>query len=107
VSTSTGPIKKTRIRGTIATRSHELRLKTHATLAAFVRTQINTGLILCQLAKQMPPSEKRDIGLDRAQAAFDTAQEWIWKLHMPHSQFDEITACLERLRFELNNAKLV
>ena len=107
MSTSSGPIKKTRIRATITTRSHELRLKTHATLAAFVRTQIDTGLILCQLAKQMPPSEKRDIGLNRAQAAFHTAQEWIWKLHMPHSQFDEITACLERLKFELNNAKLV
>jgi hypothetical protein len=55
--------------------------------------------------KQMLQSDHQERAFRRAQAAYNLAEDWIWKLRMPHSQFDQLTARLERLRFQLDDLR--
>ncbi len=79
-----------------------LRGDVHKSIAKFVETEIETGFLFCLIAKQQQLGARRERLLQNAWKAHDTAQKWIWKLHMAHDQFDQVTAQLERLGFELN-----
>ena len=103
MSTSGEPIKKISAITDVARQNEETRAKAQATLASFVHLQIETGLLFCRIMKQMSQNGDQARAFQRAQAAYNAAQDWIWKLRMPHSEFDQITAHLEHLRFELNN----
>jgi hypothetical protein len=69
----------------------------------FVFSQLTVGITSCQIAKTRP-----DRGLDdhralrQAQMALSTAERFMWRCRLNHSEFDQMTALAERLRLELN-----
>jgi hypothetical protein len=88
-------------RKSIATIS--LRSEVTVAIARFVMFEIETARIFCHIAKEQPGGGKRSRLMENARKAYKTAEGRIWKLKMPHAEFDQIIAQLERLRFELSN----
>ena len=68
-------------------------------IAQFAETEIETALLFCHIASTRTGDNRAQL-LAKARQALDVAEERIWKLKMPHAQFDEFTANLESLRFE-------
>ena len=78
-----------------------MRAQTKRIIARFVDTEIDTGLMFCELAREPSNSTRNEARLESARKALGVAEEWIWKLDMPHEQFNQLTAKMEKLRFEL------
>jgi hypothetical protein len=89
-------------RAVIHAEAIRLRAEVQEVIARFVEAEIDTGLLFCQIANERDDGARRKGLLKNARKAHDVAQEWIWKLRMPHHQFDQMTAKLEKLRITLN-----
>lgn len=67
-----------------------------------VALEVELGLRLCRIVRsETAPPELYADGIQRARLALKHAEEYIWKLHIIHESFDELTSNAERLRFEL------
>ena len=70
-------------------------------MANFVMVELEVGRTLCEVAKNYKNEEKFSRAIGKAWKALETAEKYMWKLHLEHSVFDEMTASAERLRLEL------
>ncbi len=72
---------------------------------SFVYIELTTGLSSCQIVRngQMMTKQKKAWHLAYADKAFHVAEAAMWKIKMTHSEFDQMTALAERLRFELQD----
>jgi len=86
MSAAKRPIKKTPVKTAITRQSQKTRAATQAMMASFVQVQLDSGLLCCRIMKQMSRCKNRYRAFQRAQAAYDVAQDWIWKLRIPHSE---------------------
>jgi hypothetical protein len=75
--------------------ANRLRSEAFATIANFVVTEIESGLMLCRIAKGKAESDSRDRSLELARKAYTTAENGMWKLKTSHPDFDPIIAPLE------------
>jgi len=76
-----------------------------AAMARFIAIEIETGLVLCQVAKVRKPGGLRMRALENARTAYDSAEKWMGKLQLQlkHERIDQFAAQLERLGFELDS----
>jgi hypothetical protein len=72
--------------------ANRLRSEAYATIANFVMTEIESGLMLCRIAKGKAESDSRDRTLELARKAYTTAENGMWKLKTSHPDFDPIIA---------------
>lgn len=64
--------------------------------------EVEQGLRFCKIGRLGAISgELFADGVQRARLALQHAEEYIWKLHIAHESFGELTSNGERLRFEL------
>jgi hypothetical protein len=71
-------------------------------LLNFVVHEVNLGLRFCQIMSLGCASpDVYSKGEKRAQLALQHAEEYMWRLHIEHQRFDDLTSQVERLRFEL------
>ncbi|HEV8543465.1 MAG TPA: hypothetical protein VGR78_13800 [Verrucomicrobiae bacterium] len=70
---------------------------------SFVFIELSTGLSSCQLIRDSHTmtKSKKAWYLAHADKAFHVAEAAMWKIQMTHTEFDQMTAMTERLRFEL------
>jgi hypothetical protein len=66
-----------------------------------VDLEVGRGRTLCNVAKNYENEERSRCAIGKARKALETAEKYMWKLHMEHSVFDEVMASAERLRMEL------
>jgi len=74
-------------------------------VAGFLQTEVALGHTRCSLARL-----SRDAALSRrrvraAQAAIDTVNKFMWKINLEPRELDQLTAQIERLKFELNTVR--
>jgi hypothetical protein len=71
-----------------------------------VLTEVNLGLRFCRIMRSARASpDVYSDGEKRALLALQRADEYMWKLHIAHRRFDQLTSQVERLRFELLGLK--
>jgi hypothetical protein len=81
-----------------------LRKRTDRVQAAFLQTELEIGHTLCMLAKRSGERELAVRNLRAAYAALDALTQFMWKANLEPHELDQLTARIERLRFELENA---
>jgi hypothetical protein len=79
------------------------RAKEIMTRSIFAR--LDAAIVKCQMAKS--PVLKADTLVRSAQKTYDEFDRFVWRFKLKHHQFDQITAKMERLRFEIEAVKLV
>jgi hypothetical protein len=72
-------------------------------MAQFVLTELEVGRTFCALAHSYESAERRKHAIKNAWTALESAEKYMFKLQMEHSVFDEMTAQMERLKFELES----
>jgi len=74
----------------------------HDFLLNSVLREVNLGLRFCQIMSLgLASPDVFSKGEKRAQLAPQHAEEFMWRLRMPHPRFDDLTSRVERLRLEL------
>jgi hypothetical protein len=74
---------------------------------SFVYIELQTGLSSCRLIRNSPAMTEKVKAwhLMHAQKALQVAETAMWRIKMPHPEFDQMMALTERLKFELQDLK--
>jgi hypothetical protein len=67
--------------------------------------RLDAAIVKCQLAKS--PLVKSMPLISSAQKTYDECDRFVWRFKLKHELFDQITAKMERLRFEIEATKLL
>ena len=80
-----------------------LLLANHETSVDCVFTYLTVGLTCCRIVRtrQVNLNENYSFGLDRARAALQIAEAFMWRVKPKHPDFDQMMAQVERLKFEI------
>ncbi len=83
---------------------HAQRLQAEAIagIADFITIEIESGLVLCRVARVREPGPSRQQALQNARAAYETAEKWVAKLPLTHNGIDQFASQMKWLRFELD-----
>jgi hypothetical protein len=86
---------------------HSLRERTDQVTATFLRTELEVGYQLCHLTRCT--CERRLIAqyYCGARDALDAVSKFVWKAHLEPHELDQLTAQVERLKFELDDANSI
>jgi hypothetical protein len=79
------------------------RERSRQLMVSFISTDLDYGCTLCRLAKRTP--ERSTERLHAAQTALDAATRFMGKANIKPSELKELTAKIERLRFELESVE--
>jgi hypothetical protein len=82
-----------------------LRERSRRLMVTFLSADLDYGYTLCQLVKRSP--ERLTERLHAAQIVLDTATRFIWKANLKPGEIAELTAKLDRLKFELESVESV
>jgi hypothetical protein len=80
-----------------------LRERSRQLILSFISADVDYGYTLCRLAKRTP--ERSTERLRPAQTVLDTATTFMWKTKLEPNELDELTAKIERLKFELKSVE--
>jgi hypothetical protein len=88
-------------------RGAHLTQQTIAALVEFLKVEIDVGTTMVAAARQPCTSnEARARRLMHATAALNAVENYLWRVRAELSVFDELTFSAERLRFEIEAAKI-
>jgi hypothetical protein len=80
-----------------------LRKRSQRLTVEFLYADLDYGYTLCRLATRTP--ERLVERLQAAHTVLDTVTKFIWKAHFEPSELGELTAKVERLKFELESVE--
>lgn len=66
--------------------------------------RLDLAIAKCQMAKRFSDAPVGSL-VTSAQQTFDEVDGYVWRYKLDHEYFDQITAKLERLKFEIGAAK--
>jgi hypothetical protein len=78
--------------------------RTEELLTRTIFKRLDAAIMKCQLAKSPLVS---DALMQSAQRTYDEFDRFVWRFKLKHELFDQITAKMERLRFEIDATKLI
>ncbi|HXM16680.1 MAG TPA: hypothetical protein VN933_15655 [Candidatus Eremiobacteraceae bacterium] len=87
----------------VLAQTRALRERSRQVIVAFLSADLDYGYTLCRLAKRTP--ERLAERLHAAQTALDAATRFMWKANLKPSELEELTAKVERLKFELESVE--
>jgi hypothetical protein len=87
----------------VLSQTRALRERSRHLTVSFISADLDYGYTLCRLAKRTP--ERLTERLHAAQSALDAATSFMWKANLKTSEREELTAKIERLRFELESVE--
>ena len=87
--------------------ANELHRRSRGGIVAFLRIQIQTGIVFCDLTRGAATKERQEERLRRAEATLRLINEWMWRINIEHEQFDQLTAELDYLRLKIQSVKTV
>jgi hypothetical protein len=85
----------------VVAQTRALRERSQRLTVEFLHADLDYAHTLCRLAKRTP--ERLAERLHAAQTALDAATRFMWKANFKPSELEELTAKVERLRFELES----
>jgi len=87
----------------VLAQTRALQDRSRQLMVSLISTDLDYGCTLCQLAKRTP--ERLAERLQAAQRALDAATRFMGNANLKPGELEELTAKIERLRFELESVE--
>jgi|ERR1700722_1204563 hypothetical protein len=81
-----------------------LRERSQRLTVEFLHADLDYGYTLCRLARRTP--ERLTERLHAVQTVLNAATKFMWKTNLKPSELEELTAKIERLKFELESVQV-